>query len=181
MAKVAAVTDEDVVEDIDTLGFVEGDLELPDVELHPACSRVVEVRDVNVALSKSSGKPSLRIVTHLPTESFQFGFSEANAPDGITSTIYVSKISFGMDMSFLASGKHGQQGVSTMRRLYDKLGVPFKNLRYGPRDDLGGHIFLSDECLQRLIGRKFKTNVTIEMNEQAGVLENKFMGIEPLA
>lgn len=181
MAKAVLVDDTDLeVEGSALGGFVEGDLDLPEVELYPQADVILEVKSVAVQLAKSSGLPSLKITAWLNPDDYIFGFDRNNAPDGITGILYVSKISFGTNMELLASKKTGQQGVSTVRKLFGKLGVPFTSLRYGPRDDLGGAIFLDDSSLKRLEGAKFKSRVTVEENSLTGELENKFVGINPL-
>lgn len=161
MAKANTAEDQTVEES--ALGIMEGDLDLPKCELHPVGDKPATIRNIAVSLSKSSDKPMLAVTCVVSPEDYQFGYDVTNAPDGLINTIYVTNIGFGHDASLL-SGKYSNPHVEKVRNLFEKCGEPWKNLRYGPRDDLLGEIFLTDDTLRRLVGKRVQVSIVHEKN-----------------
>lgn len=176
---MAKANEEAQVVEESALGIMEGDLDLPKCELHPVSDKPATIRNIEVRLSKASDKPMLAVTCIVSPEDYQFGFDVTNAPDGLIDTIYVTNVGFGHDAALL-SGKYANPHVEKVRTLFEKCNEPWKNLRYGPRADLLGEIFLTDDTLQRLVGKRVQVSIGHEKNMD-DELAIRFSRLAPLA
>ena len=132
------------------------------------------VTEISINLSKSSGRPTIKMLYYISPDQYPVDFDVDNAPDGVTMPSYA-----GANCGTPPEAKQPTRlGLARYRQLFERHGLPIPQLALDPREDLGGAWAPTQDSLSVFIGARVLVTVVHEPYE--GRMQAKIGVVAPI-